>query len=222
MQHQDCLAHAQLFIHTADKAKRYMPDRLDYQEVIAQIIRRCSIAVIDGLIERFSQDHNPYVRILFSSICSTNRDEYRLANIGPYQMGKIVGDELFKSASTRSHAYSFILYAGGMFTMGETLTRNEEYHLLKHNEASFKAVSEKEYDDTWTGAGDHVDSMDSAGLMFKKIWYALQHNELPPGKLYSMYGSSVPKRLGHTLNTFKVVEQAPYMFGVLETTLETN
>lgn len=220
--HQDYLAHAQLFIHTADKAKRYIPDRLDYQDVITQVIRRCSIATIDSLIERFSHVDNPYVRILFSSICSTNRDEYRLANIGPYQIGKIVGDELFKSATIRSHSYSFILYAGGMFTMGETITRKEEYQLLKHTEDSFKATSEKEYNDKWTGAGDHVDSMDSAGLMFKKIWHALQHNELSPGKLYSMYGSSVPKRLGHELNTFQLVEQAPYMFGILETTPEKS
>src|ERR1700722_13432760 len=45
--HKDLLAHTQLFIHTADKAKRYVPDRLPYQEVLAQVIRRSSIPLIE-------------------------------------------------------------------------------------------------------------------------------------------------------------------------------
>ncbi len=216
VRHKDHLERAQLFMHTADKAKRYLPDRISHQDLITQIIRRCSIAAIEELIERFSKPNTPYVRILFSSICSVNRDQYRLANIGPYQIGKVVGDELFKSASVRKDSYSFILYAGGMFTMGETLTRKEEYHLLKNNEASFKDISEDVYNEKWTNAGDHCDSMDSAGLMFKKIWQALQQHDVAPGKLYSIYGSSAPERLGHALNTLKIVEPAPYMFDILE------
>lgn len=220
--HKSHLEHTQLLMHTADKAKRYLPDRANYQDVITQIIRRCSIPAIEEIISRFSNPNNPYVRILFSSICSTNRDKYRLANIAPYQIGKIVGDELFRSTPVRQNSYSFILYSGGMFTMGETLTRNQEYQLLKKNELSFKEISENEYNEKWTTAGDHVDSMDSAGLMFKKIWEALQKNELSSEKLYSIYGSSVPERLGYKLNTLKVIEPAPYMFGILESSPEAK
>lgn len=219
-QHKNDLTHVQLFIHTADKAKRYIPDRLHHQDVIAQIIRRCSIPAIEEKIEQYADSTKPYVRILFSSICSTNRDKYRLANIGPYQLGKIVGDELFKSRIIKRPCYSFILYSGGMFTMGETLTRNEEFRLLKNSQDSFKKKSEKEYHEKWATAGDHVDSMDSAGLMFKKIWQELKKNALIPGKLYAIYGSSVPQRLGHPLNTLKVIEPAPYMCESLESIRE--
>lgn len=219
-EHKELLAFTQLFIHTADKAKRYVPDRLPYQEVMAQIIRRISIPAIEELIERYSHAHNPYIRILFSSICSINRDTYRFANVGPYQLGKVIGDEFFKSAPVRHNSYSFILYAGGMFTMGETLTRSEEYQLLKSNVSSFKETSEEAYTEQWTKTGSHVDSMDSAGLMLKKIWDALQQNELMLGKLYSIYGSSVPESLGHERNILKIIEPAPYMFDRLEGSLQ--
>lgn len=222
VRHKSHLEHTQLLMHTADKAKRYLPDSVNYQDVITQIIRRCSIPAIEEVITRFSNPTNPYVRILFSSMCSTNRDKYRLANVGPYQIGKLVGDELFRSTPVRQNSYSFILYSGGMFTMGETLTRNQEYKLLTSNLLSSKKMSEKEYNGTWTKAGLHADSMDSAGLMFKKIWESLQENQISPGKLYSIYGSSVPERLGYELNVLKVVESAPYMFDPLESSPTSN
>jgi hypothetical protein len=218
---KNALERTQLFIHTADKAKRHIPDQLPYKDVIIQILRRGSIGAIDELIERFSKPENTYVRLLFSSMCSVDRSEYRLANVGPYQMGKIVGDELFKSASVRNNSYSFILYSGGMFTMGETLTRNHEYLLLKQQDVAFEKTSEDEYTQQWKSASDHVDSMDSAGLMFKIIWGALQKGELQLGKLYSIYGSSVPKRLGHPLNTLESVDPAPYMFDSLDSSPTT-
>lgn len=218
---KDALEHTQLFIHTADKATRYIPDRLPYKDVIVQILRRCSIGAINELIERFSKPENTYVRLLFSSMCSVDRSKYRLANVGPYQMGKIVGDELFKSATVRNNSYSFILYSGGMFTMGETLTRSHEYLLLKQQDAAFEKISEDEYTQKWKSACNHVASMDSAGLMFKTIWEALQKGDLQPGKLYSIYGSSVPQRLGHPLNMLERVDPAPYMFDSLDSSPTT-
>jgi len=209
------LSHAQLFIHAADKARRFIPDVLNYREVICQIIRRGSIQAVEEKIEEYADSNIPYVRILFSSICAMNRNEYRIPNIGPYQLGKIVGDELFKSMQVRKNSYSFILYSGGMYTMGETLTRKAEYQLVKSMNR-FNNISEKEYTEKWVNAGTHVDSMDSSGLMFKNIWEALQNKKLMPGKIYSIYGSSIPKSLGHKLNVIQEWEPAPYWFDPLE------
>ncbi len=66
MDNQGILSNTQLFMHTADKAQRYIPDNLDYREVVAQIIRRSSIQAIEELIERHADPNSPYVRILFS------------------------------------------------------------------------------------------------------------------------------------------------------------
>lgn len=210
------LSKAQLFIHTADKAKRYFPDNTHYLAVISQVIRRCSISAIEELVESYANAELPYVRILFSSICSINRDKYRMPNIGPYQIGKIVGDELFRCSRVRDNSYSFIIYSGAMFTMGETLTRNEEYRILKNAKDTFNVGTEQDYTEKWSNAGTHVDSMDSSGLMFKIIWQALYKNKLLYNNLYSIYGSSVPKNLGYELNVLKVEKPAPYMFSPLD------
>jgi|GEM_PF-6629315 len=176
------LTHAQLFIHAADKSKRYIPDRLHHQNVIAQIIRRSSIPLIEEQIEQYSNSENPYVRILFSSMCSINRDQYRIPNIGPYQIGKVVGDEFFKSMPVRRNSYSFIIYPGGMNTMGEILTRTEEFEKLKEIKKSLPEASGKEYLNNVSQT--HADSMDSSGFMLKKIWQALQHDEVISEKIY--------------------------------------
>lgn len=212
--HKAALAHTQLFIHAADKSKRYIPDRLHHQNVIAQIIRRSSIPLIEEQIEQYSNAKNPYVRILFSSMCSINRDQYRIPNIGPYQIGKVVGDEFFKSMPVRKNSYSFIIYPGGMHTMGEALTRTEEFEKLKTIKKSLQDVAGKEYLNSVSQT--HADSMDSSGFMLKKIWQALQHNEAIPGKIYSIYGCSVPDFLGVERNILKIIEPAPYLSEPLE------
>jgi hypothetical protein len=214
--HQEHLAYAQLFIHTADKAQRYIPERVDYKDVIAQIIRRSSIPVIDELINQYSNANNPYVRILFSSLCALNRDTYRFANFGPYQMGKIIGDDLFKSTPVRKNSYSFILLSGAMLTIGERLTKYEEYHLLKSAGIPINESSEEEYYKKYENAESHVDSMDSSGQMFKIIWQAFQQQKVEAGKIYSIYGVSTPKFLGYKVNTLEVIEPTPYMFNPLE------
>ncbi|MCB1136354.1 MAG: hypothetical protein KDK78_08810, partial [Chlamydiia bacterium] len=119
--HADACQSTRLFIHTADKAQRYIPDDLPVMDVLAQLVQRQSPTVISDKLDRLSSAVSPIIKILISSECAQNRSDYRIPNLGPYQIGKVIGDEVFRCHNAdNERALSIIAYSGPMSTLGQS------------------------------------------------------------------------------------------------------
>lgn len=213
---KDLLSTAVLFVHAADKAKRYLPDATPIKDVLAQAIRRASVAVISQMLDKTVKEFLPLVKIIVSSECAQNRDNYRIPNLGPYQFGKVFGDELFKGTRGRTRSIDVIAYSGPMMTQGQKNARSEEYRLLKGYGIDLEAESVEDFIDQHRGTPD-IDPMESVGVMFLAIFKALKNRELEKGCLYKIYGTSVCTELGQPVNTMEKVEAPPYLWPLLET-----
>ncbi len=222
-EHREVVKNTGLYIHAADKAERFIPDQLHYMDALRQVIRRASVAAMSDFINEISDNSIPLVRIVVSSAGCQYRDTYRIPNLGPYQVGKVVGDELFKSSLTHNNTYSFILYSGPMNTLGQEIARASEYNILKNQNYAVEASSAKDYIQKHINTPD-IDAMESTGMMFKIVWESLNTHKLSPQKIYVMYGKSVSPKLGKKPNQLQFLSPPPYMSAQAETWFpkETN
>lgn len=217
----EILKHTHLYIHTADRAERFVPDALPYQAVIAQVVRRASVVHINDLLEKFVDVDKGIVKILVSSECSQNRSEYKIPNLGPYQVGKIVGDEMFLQGIHRKNSISVILYSGPMDTQGQVKARTQEYELLSLRGEMKSVSAAEEYIESHRGVVD-IDPMDSVGAMLNTFCTQYRKGQLSAGCKYRCYGASVNPELGHPVNELEPIENTRFMWPTLEEDLGTG
>lgn len=213
--HQAALEETQLYIHTADKAYRIIPDSLSYEDVLPQIIRRMSVAAINDYIVSRLDNHTPYWKILVSSECAQNRSDYKIPNLGPYQIGKIVGDELFKASKSNKNTYALILYSGPMATLGQKSAREDEYHQLAALQKKTGSNNATAYVQKHFSSVD-INPMGSVGTMLSVAHQAMDQGKLKSGQLYTIYGNSVNPALGFKANKLYEVANVDYMWPKLE------
>jgi len=212
--HGEILSKTRLYIHTADQARRYVPDELPVRDVLVQVLRRASVTVIGQKLEAMLDSDQPLAKILISSECSQNRDRYRVPNLAVYQVGKVVGDELFRSNSIGSKSLAVIAYSGPMSTEGQRRARASEYRVLKQHGVATGAKSAEDFVAMHINNPD-VDPMDSVGMMLKQSLEAIAANSLQPGKCYAIYGPSVCPDLGKSTGELEELPEAPYMWDLL-------
>lgn len=214
-ENKNALSKTILFVHAADRAERYIPDSLPVDDVIAQIVRRASGAKMSEMLNAWKSDSKSIVNILISSECNQNRDCYRIPNLGPYQMGKIVGDELFRVENQGKNAVTIIAFSGPMATNGQRLARTQEYNKLKNSGKDLADKNAEEYIFRHFESVD-IDPMDSVGMIYKVSLEEVIKDQLAVGEVYEIYGPSVHPDLDKEAGTLKKVESAPYLWAPFE------
>lgn len=213
-ENRDLFEATKLYIHTADKAQRYIPDAMPIDAVISQVVRRASVTLISEYIDRVSSEKS-ILKILLSSDCALNRSDYIVPNLGPYQIGKVIGDELFRTSNRkRDTSIAVIVYLGGTTTHGQVSTRLAEYELLKNHHPFLKDVSLEEFIEMYSV--NDIPSMDSNGFVLKKIFEAAYYHELKEGSVYSIYGPSINSVINAPIGILEEDIQAPLIRNPLE------
>lgn len=213
-QHRKDLSKTKLYIHTADRAERFIPEKTPIKDVLSQIVRRASIALISELIDEVSREDN-ILKIVLSSDCHQNYSDYRIPNLGPYQMGKVFGDNLFRiSNQDNPKSVCVLAFLGGMSTRGQFKARVSEYEDLKEIHPLAIALDEEEFIEIYSEKDVHP--MDSCGLVFKEIFIAFRDKKLEPGNCYSIYGPSINSKLPIAKGVITQDEPAPYLWPLLE------
>ena len=207
------LADTTVYIHTADHADRVVPDALPRAQARHQILERESVSFVSDEIKRLRTTAEPLFSLVVSSECGYwGRNQIRVPNLGPYQLAKNVGDELFISQEG-DNEIKVLLYAGPMATLGQVRARTEEHRILQRHGKQLD-VDAGSYVKKMARQVD-VDPMASAGALFDAAFSGKVAME--PGRVYQIFGISVNRTLNESSNKVLPRRLPEHMWPALET-----